>query len=314
MSNTCIALLMAAAMALASASADCLAAPASSQARACTGHGVEPQVLGSGGPEMEDRRASTSYLVWQDGRARVLIDSGGGSALRFGQSGASVSQLDVILFSHLHIDHTADFPALMKSAYFEDRRKPLPVYGPAGNDAFPATTEFVADLFDPGRGAYRYLGDFLNGGESGFKLEAHDVAPAEHEVLSLPSRDGVDLAATRVIHGGVPALAWRVSVGGKSLVFSGDSNGENGNLEVLARNADLFVAHNAVPEGASGVPLELHMPPSVIGRIAKAANVKALVLSHRMLRTLGQEAETRRVIARAWSGPMAFADDLDCFR
>ncbi len=245
--------------------------PAAPHARACTGHGVELRVLGSGGPEMEDRRASTSYLVWQDGRARVLIDSGGGSALRFGQSGASVSQLDAILFSHLHIDHTADFPALMKSSYFEDRQRPLPFYGPAGNDAFPTTTEFVADLFDPKRGAYRYLGDFLNGGESGFKLEAHDVAPAEHEVLSLPSRDGLDLAATRVIHGGVPALAWRVNVGGKSLVFSGDTNGENGNLEVLARNADLLVAHNAIPEGASGVPLELHMPPSVIGRIAKAA-------------------------------------------
>ena len=314
MSNTRIALLMAAAMALASASADCLAAPASSQARACTGHDVELQVLGSGGPEMEDRRASTSYLIWQDGRARVLIDSGGGSALRFGQAGAKVSQLDVILFSHLHIDHTADFPALMKSAYFEDRQKPLPVYGPAGNDAFPATTEFVADLFDPKRGAYRYLGDFLNGGESGFKLEAHDVAPGEHEILALPSRDGIDLAAAQVIHGGVPALAWRVTVGGKSLVFSGDTSGQNGNLEVLARNADLLVAHNAVPEGASGVPLELHMPPSLIGRIAKAANVKALVLSHRMLRTLGHEAETRRVIASAWSGPMAFADDLDCFR
>ena len=295
-----------------------LAAPAPSyaraHARACTGHGVELQVLGSGGPEMQDRRASTSYLVWQDGRARVLIDSGGGSALRFGQSGAQVSQLDAILFSHLHIDHTADFPALMKSAYFENRQRPLPVYGPAGNDAFPATTEFVADLFDPEHGAYRYLGDFLNGGESGFKLEAHDVAPAEHEVLSLPSRDGLDLAATRVIHGSVPALAWRVSVGGKSLVFSGDTNGQNGNLEVLARNADIFVAHNAIPEGASGVPLELHMPPSVIGRIAKAAKVKTLLLSHRMLRSLGHEAETRRVITRTWSGPIAFADDLDCFR
>jgi len=309
-----LAIWLAAGIACAGVSAGCLAAPAAPHARACTGHGVELQVLGSGGPEMEDRRASTSYLVWQDGRARVLIDSGGGSALRFGQAGAKVSQLDVILFSHLHIDHTADFPALMKSSYFEDRQRPLPLYGPAGNDAFPATTEFVADLFDSRRGAYRYLGDFLNGGESGFKLEAHDVAPGEHEILALPSRDGIDLAAAQMIHGGVPALAWRVTVGGRSLAFSGDTNGENGNLEVLARNADLLVAHNAVPEDASGAPLDLHMPPSVIGRVAKAAGVKALVLSHRMLRTLGREAETRRVIARSYSGPVAFADDLDCFR
>jgi ribonuclease BN (tRNA processing enzyme) len=38
----------------------------------------------------------------------VPIDSGGGSALRFGQAGAHVAQLDAVLFTHLHIDHSAD--------------------------------------------------------------------------------------------------------------------------------------------------------------------------------------------------------------
>ena len=94
--------------------------------------GVELQVLGSGGPGSEDKRASTSYLLWQDGRPRVLIDSGGGSALNFGRSGAHVAQLDAILFTHLHIDHSADFPALINSSYFEERKEPLPVYGPTG--------------------------------------------------------------------------------------------------------------------------------------------------------------------------------------
>jgi ribonuclease BN (tRNA processing enzyme) len=68
--------------------------------------------------------------VWQDGRPRILVDSGGGSALRFGQAGAQVAQLDAILFSHLHVDHTADFAALIKSSYFEERHRVLPVYGP----------------------------------------------------------------------------------------------------------------------------------------------------------------------------------------
>ena len=58
----------------------------------CTGRGVELQVLGSGGPELEDKRASSSYFVWQDGRPRILVDSGGGSSLRFGQAGAHVAQ------------------------------------------------------------------------------------------------------------------------------------------------------------------------------------------------------------------------------
>jgi ribonuclease BN (tRNA processing enzyme) len=287
--------------------------PIGAAAATCTGHGVELQVLGSGGPELEDKRASTSYLVWQDGAARILVDSGGGSALRFGQAGAHVAQLQAILFTHLHVDHSADFAALIKSSYFEARNRALPVYGPPGNADFPATTEFVADLFDRKRGAYRYLGDFLMGKEGGYVLTAHDVALHDHEVRTLFSSSGITALATQVLHGGVPALAWRVNIGGRGIVFSGDANGANGNLEMLAKGADLFVAHNAVPEGETGAALELHMPPSVIARIAKTAGVKQIVLSHRMLRTLGRESETRAVIAKVYPGPVRFADDLDCF-
>ncbi len=287
--------------------------PLTASGASCTRKGVEVQVLGSGGPELEDRRASSSYLVLQDGRPRLLVDSGGGSALQFGRAGAHVSELDAIFFTHLHIDHTADFAALIKSSYFEERKRPLPVYGPVGNDYFPPTTEFVADLFDAKHGAYRYLADFVSGGEGGYSLVAHDVTLGEHEVRTIYQSADTVVAATKVIHGGVPALAWRVELGGKVIVFSGDTNGNNGNLEVLAKGADVFVAHNAIPEGLTGAARELHMPPSVIGRIAGVAKVKSLVLSHRMLRSLGHESQTRAKIATLYSGPIAFADDLDCF-
>jgi len=55
------------------------------------------------------------------------------------------------------------------------------------------------------------------------------------------------------------------------------------------------------------------MPPSAIGMTAANAHVRQLVLSHRMLRTLGKENETRAEIQRRYSGPIAFANDLDCF-
>jgi len=57
----------------------------SADAQTCGEEDVAVQVLGSGGPELQDRRASSSYLIWQDGQARVLVDAGGGSALRFGE-------------------------------------------------------------------------------------------------------------------------------------------------------------------------------------------------------------------------------------
>jgi ribonuclease BN (tRNA processing enzyme) len=282
-------------------------------AQSCGPQGVAVQVLGSGGPELQDKRASSSYLVWRDGRARVIVDAGGGSALRFGESGAQMSQLDVILFSHFHVDHSGDFSALIKSSWFEDRKRPLPVYGPFGNDFMPSTTEFVSDFFGEKHGAYRYLSELLvPEEESSYKLQPHDVEGSAKPVAVFHTSD-LAASSVRVIHGPVPALAWRVEVAGKRIVFSGDTNGEGQGLTQLAENADLFIAHNAVPEDAVGVERNLHMPPSVIGQIAGDANVKRVVLSHRMLRTLGKENQTKSEIQKRFSGPLDFANDLDCF-
>jgi len=56
--------------------------------------------------------------------------------------------------------------------------------------------------------------------------------------------------------------------------------------------------------------MQLHMPPSKIGEIAAKANVKALLLSHRMLRTLGKEKESERIIRKSYKGPIFWAEDL----
>ena len=282
-------------------------------AQSCGATGLAVQVLGSGGPELQDKRASTSYLIWENGKAQVMVDAGGGSALRFGESGAQMSQVDMVLFSHFHVDHSGDFPALIFSSWFEDRNRPLPIYGPVGNEFMPSTTEFVHDLFSDPHGAWRYLSELTDpGAEGSYKLQPHDVDAGATPVLVFRNAD-IAVYAVRVVHGAFPALAWRVEIGGKRIVFSGDTNGDGEGLTQLALNADLFIAHNAVPEGATGVERRLHMPPSVIGAIAANAHVKQLVLSHRMLRTLGKENETQAEIKRRYSGPIAFANDLDCF-
>ena len=287
--------------------------PSPSTAQSCGASGIAVQVLGSGGPESQDKRASTSYLVWDNGIARVILDAGGGSALRFGESGAQMSMVDVFLFSHFHVDHSSDFPALVFSSWFEDRNRPLPVYGPSGNEYMPSTTEFIRDLFNDPHGAWRYLSDLTGPAKAGtYTLEPHNVAPATKPLMVFRNPH-LALYAVSVVHGAFPALAWRVEIGGKRIVFSGDTDGNGEGLPELAMNADLFVAHNAVPEGATGVERRLHMPPSVIGAIAARAHVKQLVLSHRMLRTLGKEDQTQTEIRRSYSGPLAFANDLDCF-
>jgi ribonuclease BN (tRNA processing enzyme) len=279
---------------------------------ACGGHGIAVQVLGSGGPELDDGRASSGYLVWRDGRAEVLVDLGPGSLLHYEASGARLADLQVILLSHLHVDHSADLPGLIKGSFFTDRDQDLPLYGPSGNTLMPATSEFARDLFASGQGAFRYLDGYLDGDEA-YRLLPHDVATDGRQPVTVLDDARFRLSAVPVHHGPVPALAWRVDIGGYSLVFSGDMNGDYHTLPLLARDADLLVAHNAVPEGASGVARRLHMPPSVIGSIAVAARVKSLVLSHRMQRTLGREADTERLIRVHYAGPLAFAEDGQCF-
>jgi ribonuclease BN (tRNA processing enzyme) len=224
-----------------------------------------------------------------------------------------MSQVDVFLFSHFHVDHSGDSPALIFSSWFEDRQRPLPVYGPPGYDIMPATTEFVPDFFTEPRGPYRCLSDFVEPGADGsFELQPHDVAASSTPVLVFRNAE-MALFAVRVVHGPFPALAWRVEIGGKRMDFSGDTNGDGEGLIQLASNADIFVAHNAVPEDATGLERRLHVPPCVIGTIAANAHLKQLILSHRMLRTLGKESETQSERKRRYAGPITFANDLDCF-
>jgi ribonuclease BN (tRNA processing enzyme) len=281
-------------------------------APACGQDGVWLQVLGSGGPELDDGRASSGYLIWQDGKARILVDLGSGSLLGFEQSGAQLNDLDVVLFSHFHVDHSNDLPALVKASFFTDRQRNLSLYGPTGNRLMPSATTFVKTLFGP-TGAFSYLNSYLDGSDT-YRLLVYDVAAGNKSTQDVMADSAYHITAVPVHHGPIPALAWRVAIGGKSLVFSGDMNNDNDTLTSLAKQADLLVAHHAIPEGAVGVARNLHMPPSVIGQIAGKARVKQLVLSHRMKRTFGKETQTTKLIREHYQGPMTFAEDLQCFK
>ena len=250
--------------------------------------------------------------VLGSGKSRVLVDFGGGASLRFEQAGAKIEDLEVILLTHLHIDHTADLPALLKSSFFVKRTRDLPLYGPTHNNFMPGTKNFIERLFANNKGAWEYMGDYLDG-RAAFQLKAHTIAPTK-TVKTLYKQGDLAVQAITVHHGPIPALAYRVTVGSKSITFSGDMNGDYHTLEKLARGTDILVAHNAVPKGATGAGANLHMTPFTIGKIAQNAGVKSLVLSHRMLRTLKKGSETKREIRKTYRGPVKFANDLSLYR
>jgi len=294
-----------------------LVAPLGCMAGQCPpASGVAMQVLGSGGPIADDGRASSAYLVWVDGKSRVLIDAGGGAFLRFAEARGDFRDLDFIGLSHFHVDHTADFPALLKSGSFSNRSESLTVAGPDGSAPFPGLHHFLASLFDPDTGAYAYLGDYLSGNGRLPKLNVIEVD--SENIGPVPvygdNDSPIQIDAMHVPHGIVPALAFRVRVGTEVIVFASDQNGSKPEFIDFARDASLLVMHMPVPEGVTGIGRRLHAPPSVIGTIADAADVKMLVISHLMGRSLYELHKNVDLVQSNFSGPVAVADDLSCYK
>ena len=145
-------------------------------------------VLGSGGPvAAPSGRASAAYLIFCDGEPCVLMDAGGGAYQRLAASGANVRNLDIVLLSHLHIDHTGDLSSIIKTIYFHargsnlandtfppGRTAPIRIFGPAANGAefppvlgadpgvaqYPSSSEYVHGHYDLNTGLERYLNIF----------------------------------------------------------------------------------------------------------------------------------------------------------
>jgi len=280
---------------------------------ACGQHGVAVQVLGSGGPVAEDARASSGYVLWVDGRSRILVDAGGGTFLRFGQSGARLEDLDLIAITHLHADHVADLPALVKSGFFSERTKPLPIAGPDGGGDYPSLREFLHAEFDPDRGSFRYLSGALDGSGGEFRLDPLEVPTAAKTPTTVFAGNGIVVEGIGVPHGPVPALGFRLDLRGVSIVFSGDQNGSEPAFWKMAHDADLLVMAHAVPEDTDRVARNLHAVPSVIGHGAATARVRRMLLSHLMARSLSTLEANIALMRREYKGPIEVAQDLGCY-
>lgn len=277
-------------------------------------NGVSVQVLGSGGPVADDARASSGYLVWVDGKSRVLIDAGGGVVLRFAEAGASVEELDAIAFTHFHVDHSVELPAILKSAYFSSRQRELIIAGPTGNSLFPGPGEFLRALFDRRVGAYRYLSGYLGGTDGHFSLKPVAVDGSIDRPMLVYQNKMFKIEGLGVHHGIVPAVAYRISVAGKRIVFAGDARLDRPELVNFCKNADLLVAHMAISESSQDRTADkLHAKPSSIAALAKKAGVKQLVLSHFMARSLDSVQDSLNAMKKIYSGKISVSKDGECF-
>jgi len=279
----------------------------------CGDKGVWIQILGAGGAELNDGQASSSYVVWIDNHARLLVDSGPGASVNFDRAGALYADLDAIAYNNLEADHSSDFPAFVVGSYLAGRDRPLPVLGPDGNDRWPDIDTFVNRLIGKD-GVYPYLAEFLTYRSSGgYKIDARKVPATGRRRWSRFSTENIRLSAIPVNHGAVPAVAWHVEAGEYKVVFAGDFNNEKDVVADFATGADALVVSLAVPESARGEARELYATPGQLGGIAERAGVRMLILSHRTNRTRGLESQSRAAIEEHYHGPVIFANDMECW-
>jgi ribonuclease BN (tRNA processing enzyme) len=273
-------------------------------------------VLGSGGPGALGRAASC-YLVLIDGNVRILVDAGPGSFARLGEAKLSLSGTDIVLLTHLHVDHVGELPGLFKArAVSGGDSTVFKVWGPTGSAErhdgayFPSTSRFLDLLFGT-NGAFAYLPDFA----APISFQAHDI-PAEVQSDPVPrvifNENGIVIRAIAGHHGDAPAVIYRIDHSAKSITFSGDIDAKGlPGLRTLAKGSDLLVFNSVVldPPGSPAILYTLHTPPRTIGELARDAGVHRLLLSHISPAVEENQGAVFDSIRRSYQGPVSLAAD-----
>ena len=279
---------------------------------AATGTALSLLVLGSGGPGATGR-AEAGYLVLLDGRPRILVDAGPGTFVRAGEAGVDLGEVQTVLLTHLHADHAAELPGLVKARAVAARSDiAFDIYGPpasatgGGAAPYPSTTRFVDLLLGPD-GAFAYLRDLAGH----LTIAAHDVErSAEPRVLL---RDGaLTVTAISGHHGDAPSVLYRVDNGPTSITFTGDIDPKGHDaLARLAKDTGLLVFDAVVldPPGSPPPLYALHTAPRDIGRLARAAHAGKLLLSHLNPAIDRAQTAVRASIRESYKGPVEFARD-----
>lgn len=210
-------------------------------------------ILGSGVVVPSKERRAPGYYLEID-EQKFLIDSGSGITRAMVQADIDYTALDVLFYTHTHIDHTADLIPLLfaiEHNSLKKRTKELLVYGPIG------FASFVTRLM-----------------QAWGKPKSFDVIVQELSDKKILTIDGVAVFVYEVAHV-VHSIGYRfVDKKGRVIAFSGDTGPCKGLLAV-AHNADVAVFECSFSEDTKG-----HLTPTLAGKIAQEAGVKRLILSH----------------------------------
>ncbi len=211
-------------------------------------------ILGSGTCVPYHRRGSSSYAL-ELSKSTILLDCGNGATWKLGKAGISYLDIDHILITHFHPDHTSDLiPFLFATRYSfrSTREKPLHLWGPPGLEGFfSALKEAYSDWIVPK------------------DLSLVDIY---HDRIHL----GDFVLRSAYTHHTENSLAYRIESEGKSLVYTGDTDYSESLVE-LAENADVLLIECSMPDD---LKIEGHLTPAGVARIANESGAKKIILTH----------------------------------
>ncbi|HEY2994079.1 MAG TPA: MBL fold metallo-hydrolase [Methylomirabilota bacterium] len=235
-----------------------------------------------GGPRPRKDRGSTAHALVVD-NVLYVVDCGNGVARQLVQAGVPLPSLRHVFITHHHSDHNADYGNLMLLAWTTGLRGRIDSWGP------PPLEKMTRLFFE--MNAYDIDTRIADEGRVPLVPLVHP-----HEISQggpVMQDERVKVTAALVEHPPVtPAFAYRFDGPDRAIVFSGDTN-KSDNLVRLARGADVLV-HEAmylpavdrlvarVPQAATLKKhlIDSHTSAEDAGRVAAAAGVKTLVLSH----------------------------------
>jgi ribonuclease BN (tRNA processing enzyme) len=219
-------------------------------------------VLGCSGSVPMAGAAASGYLLTADD-TRLVLELGNGILSQLGLR-LDPFDLDALVFSHLHADHCADFPALTvyrryhPDPPYDPSRHRLPVYAPDG-------------------AAERFALMYAACAEERASTDLSDVYEFHTVTDETVQLGAFTLAAVPVAHP-CPAYGVRVSAGGRTLAYTGDS-GPAAALRTLATGADAVLAE-ATWTDAHDRPESVHLSGTQAGELAAAAGTRRLLLTH----------------------------------
>ena len=240
-------------------------------------------LLGTGGGPRPRKASSASAQVIISNNSAYVIDCGNGVARQLVFADVPLPTLRHIFLTHQHSDHNADYGNLIWLAWAAGLSTRVDTWGP------PPLAKMTKLFFE--MNAYDIDTRIRNEGRVPLVPlvhvhELHDSAPVMRD-------ENLKVTATLVHHPPVvPAFAYRFDGADRSIVISGDTTPSD-NLVKLARGADVLVHAvlyvPAVDRLVARVPNATALKASIIahqtsaedaGRVAQAAGVKTLVLSH----------------------------------